>query len=228
MIMFGNKNMSELVTYGNGLLYNWYAVNGDSGSGSKVFAPVGWHVPTATECDALSTYLGGNAISGGKLKSTRTSAPYFSSNVGATNESGFNAFGSGRRLSAAFVNTSTICTIITTTLSGSAPVYMVFLNTNDDYALAASMTKKDGFSVRLLKDDSNWFPGMIVTDINGNKYGTVKIGNQVWLQSNWKCTKYNDGTAIPNVEVNATWVGLTTGAYCSYNNQPIVEYTELF
>ena len=36
-----------------------------------------------------------------------------------------------------------------------------------------------------------------VTDIDGNKYDAVKIGNQVWMASNLRTTRYADGTAIP-------------------------------
>ena len=57
-----------------------------------------------------------------------------------------------------------------------------------------------------------------VTDIDGNIYQTVKIGNQWWMAENLKVTHYRNGEAIPNVTDNATWTGLTTGAYCEYNN----------
>ena len=59
-----------------------------------------------------------------------------------------------------------------------------------------------------------------VTDIDGNIYHSVIIGNQTWTVENLKTTKYNDGTAIPNVTNNTTWGNLTTGAYCWYNNSP--------
>ncbi len=57
-----------------------------------------------------------------------------------------------------------------------------------------------------------------VTDIDGNVYPTVKIGNQWWMAVNLKVTHYRNGEAIPNVTDNATWQALTTGAYCEYNN----------
>jgi uncharacterized protein (TIGR02145 family) len=57
-----------------------------------------------------------------------------------------------------------------------------------------------------------------VTDIDGNTYNTVSIGTQVWMEGNLKTSKYNDGTAIPNITVNTTWAALTTGAYSDYNN----------
>ena len=60
-------------------------------------------------------------------------------------------------------------------------------------------------------------PGPI-TDIDGNIYQTVAIGNQWWMAENLKVTHYRNGDAIPNVIDNAMWYGLTTGAYCEYDN----------
>ncbi len=57
-----------------------------------------------------------------------------------------------------------------------------------------------------------------VTDIDGNVYKTVKIGNQIWMAENLKTTRYNDGTPIPNVTDNNEWSNLTKGAYCYYDN----------
>ncbi len=64
-------------------------------------------------------------------------------------------------------------------------------------------------------------PDISVTDIDGNVYKTVKIGNQVWMAENLKTTKYQNGDTIPTVKVDATWATLTTGAYCTYENGAI-------
>ncbi len=56
-----------------------------------------------------------------------------------------------------------------------------------------------------------------VTDIDGNVYKTVVIGNQVWMAENLRVTRYNNGDQIPGVS-DSSWVSLTTGAYCYYNN----------
>jgi len=57
-----------------------------------------------------------------------------------------------------------------------------------------------------------------VTDIDGNIYRTIKIGNQWWMAENLKVTHYRNGVAITNVTDNTEWSNLTTGAYCNYDN----------
>jgi uncharacterized protein (TIGR02145 family) len=57
-----------------------------------------------------------------------------------------------------------------------------------------------------------------VTDIDGNLYQIVTIGTQVWMAENLKVTHYSNGDDIPNVTDGITWIGLTTGAYCEYDN----------
>lgn len=57
-----------------------------------------------------------------------------------------------------------------------------------------------------------------LTDIEGNVYKTVQIGDQIWMAENLKTTKYNDGTNIPLVTNGDDWSILTTPAYCWYNN----------
>jgi uncharacterized protein (TIGR02145 family) len=57
-------------------------------------------------------------------------------------------------------------------------------------------------------------------DGDNNYYPVVQINTQLWMAENLKTTKYNDGTAIPNVTDDATWTALTTGAYSDYGNTP--------
>ncbi len=54
----------------------------------------GWHVPTDDEWTVLTTYLGGQAVAGGKLKETGTKL-WLAPNSAATNESGFTAIPGG-------------------------------------------------------------------------------------------------------------------------------------
>lgn len=57
-----------------------------------------------------------------------------------------------------------------------------------------------------------------VSDVDGNIYHTVIIGNQEWTVENLQVTHYNDGTPIPIVTDNSEWANNSTGARCSYNN----------
>ncbi|UCE17077.1 MAG: hypothetical protein JSV84_09210 [Gemmatimonadota bacterium] len=61
-------------------------------------------------------------------------------------------------------------------------------------------------------------PSTTVTDIDGNVYQTVIIGDQVWMAENLKVTHYRNGDAIPNVTKGSEWSDLSTGAFCNYNN----------
>ncbi len=74
-----------------GKLYNWYAVNDPRG-----LAPQGWHVPTDAEWTTLTNFLGGEAVAGGKMKSTGTQY-WVSPNTGATNSSGWTGLPGGAR-----------------------------------------------------------------------------------------------------------------------------------
>lgn len=57
-----------------------------------------------------------------------------------------------------------------------------------------------------------------VTDVDGNVYRTIKIGNQWWFAGNLKVTHYRNGEAISHVTDSATWVDLSTGAFSIYDN----------
>ncbi len=63
-----------------------------------------------------------------------------------------------------------------------------------------------------------------VTDIDGQQYKTVKIGEQWWMAENLAVKHYRNGDAIPIVADSAAWKNLTTGAFCIYENQSMAEY----
>ncbi|MGV9003096.1 FISUMP domain-containing protein [Flavobacterium sp.] len=81
------NNTANGATYGK--LYNWYAVNDPRG-----LAPAGYHIPSDAERITLTTFLGGESIAGGKMKST---TGWNSPNTAATNSSGFTGLPGGCR-----------------------------------------------------------------------------------------------------------------------------------
>jgi len=58
-------------------------------------------------------------------------------------------------------------------------------------------------------------------------YPIVKIGTQWWMKENLAATKYQNGSAIPNVTNNTEWSNLTTGALSYYNNDSL-QYAETY
>lgn len=86
------KGRVNYTTYG--VLYNWPA--------ARNACPAGWHLPSDAEWMTLVTFLGGQAVAGGKMKSTGTiqegTGLWFQPNGGATNESGFSGLPGGYRL----------------------------------------------------------------------------------------------------------------------------------
>jgi uncharacterized protein (TIGR02145 family) len=57
-----------------------------------------------------------------------------------------------------------------------------------------------------------------MTDQEGNVYKTIVIGTQEWMAENLKTSIYRNGDPIENVTNDNEWSGLSTGAWCFYNN----------
>ena len=57
-----------------------------------------------------------------------------------------------------------------------------------------------------------------VTDVDGNVYPTVKIGNQIWMAENLKVTHFRNGDPIPNHTDDAEW-DTPNSAWCAYDNE---------
>lgn len=84
-----------------------------------------------------------------------------------------------------------------------------------NYRVGITNADTSGIDIKMISQDAG-----TVTDIDGNEYHAIRIGNQVWTVENLRTTKYNDGTPIPHVPDIAEWVACTSGtaAYCYYNN----------
>jgi uncharacterized protein (TIGR02145 family) len=144
-----NNDAANNAKYGK--LYNWYAVSKTT-NGNKNLCPTGWHVPTDAEWTVLQEYLGGNSVAGGKMKEVGITN-WISPNTDATNKSLFTGLPGGYRAndgyyyyvgnsgywwSSAEFNTSN--------------AWFRYLYSNSGNAYRVSFSKKNGLSVRCLRD----------------------------------------------------------------------------
>ena len=104
--------------------------------------------------------------------------------------------------------------------TGSYNSFLTGLIPNTLYYVRAYSTTIVGTSYGDQKSFATTQGTATVRDIDGNVYPVVTIGSQVWMGENLKVTHYLDGSNIPNVTDDIEWNGLTSGAYCWYNNDP--------
>jgi uncharacterized protein (TIGR02145 family) len=141
---------NDASTYKNtyGALYNWYSVN------TGILCPTGWHVPSDTEWTTLTTFLDGESVAGGKLKKTGISY-WQNPNTGATNETGFTALPGGYRSSGAiglFYVIGFYGNWWSSTGYDVNSSWYRYLGFSYNYVYRGYYYKKDGYSVRCLKD----------------------------------------------------------------------------
>ena len=154
---------------------------------------------------SMEIYLGDDTL---KLNSTKTSANTVRQFASSTNtftniNTNANTFGDSIAITAKW--TSTSGSVVT-----AAGKYKFLRNYQKTITIQLNTTgSKMGF------EDWN-----TVTDVDGNVYKTVTIGTQTWMAENFKATHYRDGSAIPNITSATSWIALSTGAYCDYNNTP--------
>ncbi len=135
-------------TYGDtyGALYNWYTLEADN------LCPNGWHVPTDMEWMTLTTYLGGEKTAGGELKESGITH-WNSPNTDANNETGFTALPGGIRANLGDFNyIGYMGYWWTSSPLGGIYAWPRFMSYNDGSVSKFPNDKKNGFSVRCLKD----------------------------------------------------------------------------
>jgi len=212
----------DSVMYGG--LYNNMAVRD-----AREITASGYSVATKTDFETLQTYLGGAAISGGKLK--EAGLTYWNNpNTGATNDFLFNFKGNGQRsgLDGTFDSLKNNGFVWTDVYAGYGGNYYQFYCSYNSAASVSNGVKpeKYGLGLRIIKDiptaadllKTDGQPCDPYIDPSGYVYETVKIGTQVFVRSNVKTKHYRNGESIAIVTDNSEWSALTTGAMCYYNN----------
>jgi uncharacterized protein (TIGR02145 family) len=101
----------------------------------------------------------------------------------------------------------------TSTLQNPSHTY----STPGTYTVSLTVTNSFGSDT---KSKSNYITILPqgVLDADGNVYGTVTIGTQVWMTENLKTTKLNDNTVIPIVTNATSWSNLISQGCCWYDN----------
>lgn len=225
-----------------GLLYNYRAASGESErsiaepSGIRGICPEGWHVPSIGEWEQLTGYLEGQSTyhAGGistniakALASTDnwqqdTTYTYSIGNAPENN----NATGFAAMPAGAYSDSTGAYTRFWS-CSGEQPTDIDVIGLGYDLPIVTfDMLDPDSVaSVRCVRDvaeaaDGFACPGLpTVTDVDGNVYNTVQVGNQCWMRENLRTTHYADHSAISQDAA-------MTDSIASYY-QPDVEESEL-
>jgi len=226
---------SGYVLLNYGLIYNWHVV-----SDVRNISNVGWHVPTIADYIELILYLGGEIYdqSGTKcavlldfqgLKDIGDT--YWNNSIG-TNTTGFTARGAGYRDGLSDTGFMRLKQILYCHASDKSQYdgreYVTAFQIDEVdynfacifYDVAVLSSEKDGFSIRLIKDNTNLVNGErgIYTGNDGKIYRTICIGTQEWLGDNLAETKFRNGDNVPEVTNDSQWITLTSPAMCAYNN----------
>jgi uncharacterized protein (TIGR02145 family) len=140
-----NNDVANGAIYGK--LYNWYAVNDPKG-----LAPTGWHIPSDAEWAAVSTTLGGDEVSGGKMKEAGT--PHWATpNTAGNNNSGFAGLPGGYcTMDGVFIIIGTYGGWWSSTVAGTTAAWFRGLWYGDGQLRKSSSGNPAGFYVRCLRD----------------------------------------------------------------------------
>jgi hypothetical protein len=141
------NDQSLIGTYGR--YYNWYTVIDPRG-----LAPKGWHIPTEAEWLTLISFLGGESVAGGKMKSITND--WGSPNFGATNLSGYSGVPSGNRAGSGWAYSVKGVFAHWWTSTGHPDNRFAWFHTlsydNEAAGIQTYAYKNDGLAIRCIKD----------------------------------------------------------------------------
>ena len=82
------------------------------------------------------------------------------------------------------------------------------------FLLTAIILMSNGLTTQIFGQQNK----LAVSDIDGNLYSTVIIGDQEWMTENLKTTRYDDGTPVSNVTDITEWRNVDAPGYVWYDN----------
>ena len=127
-----------------GKIYNWFAVNDP-----RKLADSGWHIPSDTEWNSLTDYLGGADSAGTKMKSSNG----WNEEGNGTNVTGFTGLPGGYRYNnGTFKGIGLFGSWWSKTPIDSTGAWYRYLSAKESRLTRPFSDKRDGFSVRCIKD----------------------------------------------------------------------------
>lgn len=133
-----------------GALYNWFVADANS-NGNKNVCPIGWHVPSQQELTILINAWGGENVAGNPLKETGN-IHFLESNENATNLSGFTALPGGYRNNLNYSELGYYAWYWSTSVSTISNALFMDIEYDGDYARIDDLDKKQGLSIRCVKN----------------------------------------------------------------------------
>ncbi len=153
-----NNDPANCTLYGG--LYEWpEAMQYSSTEESQGICPAGWHVPSDSDWSELVTFAGGFSVAGGKLKQAGSiqegTGLWHAPNEGATNESGFTALPAGVRSNSMgyFNGLGYDGYFWTSSQENDNDAFYLFMNYDYPDVYLTILNKRNGFSVRCLRND---------------------------------------------------------------------------
>ena len=195
----GDIDISNIIiTGGYGALYNFPSTQGTGDN--SITSSDDWIIPTISIIEELTAYCDGVNLAGFKLREVgyiHWMGPY---NYGATNEFGFNAFGSGRRDSfGVFSNLLLQFCMWSSTIDEFPDCYASVIEPTSGGAVNnSSQSYLNGYSIRPCNPNTLLENGQIGEYVGNDlkTYKTIVINGVEWVSSNINETKFRNGDWI--------------------------------
>ena len=110
--------------------------------------------------------------------------------------------------------------------SGQFTSYVTNLKSNAKYYIRAYATNSVGTTYGDIQSFTLWLnvQDEPINDIDGNKYNTIRIGDQIWMQENLRVTKFQNGTSLKPLSYPGNWTDINSSGYYTIVDNPSFGY----